>query len=103
MKDNIREFIRLGKIPNDKYMTNELFEQYDMLLQNEEPLTYEEAELIISMFSDDCDDLNWALLHTIESVDYFNVERYRKLISKCNNFEFRELLEIRFNNYLNKC
>ena len=56
MKDNITEFIKLGKIPNDNDMTNELLNKYDLLLQNEEPLKYDEADLIISMFSDDCDD-----------------------------------------------
>lgn len=61
MKNSIKEFVKLGKIPNDDDMTNELFKQYDLLLQNEEPLTYTEAELIISMFSDDCDDLNFPL------------------------------------------
>ena len=52
MKKNIIEFVKLGKIPNDNDMTNELFNQYDLLLQNEEPLTYDEAEAIISMFSE---------------------------------------------------
>ena len=102
MKNNITEFIKLGKIPNDSDMTNDLFKQYDLLLQNEETLTFDEAELIISMFSDDCDDLNWVLLHAIESVDFYDIERYKKLISKCNNIEFREILEIRLNNFLNK-
>lgn len=102
MKNNIIEFVKLGKIPNDKDMSNELFRQYDMLLQNEEPLTYDEAELIIPMFSDDCDDLNWALLHAVESVDCYDTERYRTLIAKCNNIEFQEILEKRFNNFINK-
>ena len=102
MKNSIKEFVKLGKIPNDDDMTNELFKQYDLRLQNEEPLTYTEAELIISMFSDDCDDLNWALLHAIESVDFYDVERYKKLIAECNNIEFREILETRLNNFLNK-
>lgn len=60
------------------------------------------AEQIITLFSDDCDDLNWGLLHAIESVDYSEDERYGELIAKCNNKEFREILEIRFQNYLNK-
>lgn len=102
MKDSILEFIKLGKIPNDQDITDELFKRYDMLLQNEEPLTYDEAEQIISMFSDDCDDLNWGLLHAIESVDFKDVERYRMLIAKCNNAEFREILEVRFDKCLNK-
>lgn len=78
------------------------FNKYDFLLQNEEALTYEEAELIISMFSKDCEDLNWGLLHAIESVDLSDVERYKNLIAKCNNVEFREILEVRLNNYLNE-
>ena len=100
MKKNIIEFIKLGKIPNDNDMTNELFNQYDLLLQNEEPLTYDEAEAIISMFSDDCDDLNWALLHAIESIEYNDIEKYKNLISKCNNIEFKEIMEKRFENSL---
>ena len=100
MKKNIIEFIKLGKIPNDNDMTNELFNQYDLLLQNEEPLTYDEAEAIISMFSDDCDDLNWALLHAIESIEFNDIEKYKNLISKCNNIEFKEIMEKRFENSL---
>ena len=102
MKNSITEFVKLGKISNDNDMTNELFNRYDLLLQIEEPLVYEEAEMIISMFSDDCDDLNWALLHAIESVDFCDGERYKNLIAKCNNIEFREILEIRLNNFLRK-
>ena len=83
-------------------MSDELFDQYDELIQMDEPLTFEEAEMLVTLFSDDCDDLNWGLLHTIESVGCNNIERYRKLISKCNNPEFRETLEIRLNNTLEK-
>ena len=90
----------LGKIPNDNDMSNELFNQYDKLIQMEDALTYEEAEVLIKLFSDDCLDLNWGLLHAIESVDVNDIERYRELISKCNNLEFREILEIRLSNYL---
>ncbi len=100
MKENVVRLVTLGKIPDDKDMSNELFNQYDKLMQMEEALTFEEAELLIMLFSDDCDDLNWGLLHAIESVDYNDIERYRELISKCNNTEFREILEIRLNNYL---
>lgn len=102
LKNNIIEFVKLGKIPNDNDMTNELFKKYDLLLRTEEPLTYEEAELVISMFSDDCDDLNWVLLNLIESVEFHDVERYKELIAKCNNIKFKEILEIRLNNFLSK-
>ena len=100
MKENVMRLATLGKIPNDNDMSNELFNQYDKLIQMEDALTFEEAEALIMLFSDDCDDLNWGLLHAIESVDYNDIERYRELISKCNNPEFREILEIRLDNYI---
>ena len=100
MKENVMRLATLGKIPNDNDMSNELFNQYDKLIQMEDALTYEEAEVLIMLFSDDYDDLNWGLLHAIESVDYNDIERYRELISKCNNPEFREILEIRLDNYI---
>ena len=99
MKENVTNLVKLGKIPNDSDMSDELFNQYDELIQIDEPLTIEEAELLITLFSDDCDDLNWGLLHTIETAfDADNIERYRALISKCNNAEFKEALETRLNN-----
>ena len=100
MKENVMRLATLGKIPNYNDMSNELFNQYDKLIQMEDALTFEEAEVLIMLFSDDCDDLNWGLLHAIESVDYIDIERYRELISKCNNPEFREILEIRLDNYI---
>ena len=102
MKENVVKLVKLGKIPNDNDMSDELFNQYDELIQIDEPLTFEEAELLITLFSDDCDDLNWGLLHVIESVGTHNIERYRELISKCNNPEFKETFEIRLNNSIEK-
>ncbi len=106
MQENVLGLVKLGKIPNSKDMSIEFFNQYDKLLQSGETLSFEEAELLITLFSDDDDDLsfdlNWGLIHAIESVDYTDVERYRKLISKCNNPEYREILEKRLNNYLKK-
>ncbi|MGN0684166.1 MAG: hypothetical protein ACI4JY_10865 [Oscillospiraceae bacterium] len=102
MKENIIKLVQLGKIPNDNNMSDEVFNEYDTLLQIDEPLTYDEAELCVALFSDDCFDLNWALVHLIETVDYHNVERYKVLISKCNNAEFKEVLETRLKNYFEK-
>jgi len=102
MKEKVIELVKLGKVPNDTDMSDELFNQYDELIQIDEPLTFEEAELLITLFSDDCDDLNWGLLHAIESVGSYNTERYRELISKCNNPEFKETFEIRLNNSMGK-
>ena len=98
MKDNVLELARLGRIPNNSDMSDEVFKRYDKLLQMEEALSFEEAELLITLFSDECDDLNWGLLHAIESVAMQDLEKYRDLISRCNNQEFAEILEIRLAN-----
>lgn len=98
MKDNVLELVRLGKIPNDSEMSDEEFRHYDKLLQMEEALTLEEAELLITLFSDDCDDLNWGLLHAIENVAMQDLEKYRDLISRCNNQEFAKIFEMRLTN-----
>ena len=101
MKENVLKLAELGKIPDDCDMTDELFNQYDELLQMDEPLTFEEAELLITLFSDDCDDLNWGLLHAIETVFEANtIDRYLALIAKCNNDEFKGTLEVRLNNFM---
>ena len=67
-------------------MTDEQFKKYDCLLAMfEEDLSFEEAEQMIPLFSDDCDDLNWFLLHAIDSVPHAEVQNYKKLIAKCPN------------------
>ena len=89
MKENVLKLVELGKIPDDSHMSDELFDQYDQLIQMDEPLTFEEAEAVVSLFSDDCYDLNWGLLHLKESVGFSDdIQRYRSLISRCNNHEF---------------
>ena len=65
-------------------------------------LTYEYAKHLIGLFADDNLDLNWELLHLIESVDYTDAARYRELIAGCNNDEFKEILMIQMNNYLDQ-
>lgn len=76
-KEKISRLVFMGKIPKD-------------------------AEQLISLFSDDCDDLNWGLVHLIESAPFNDIERYRQLISKCPNTEYKEILETRHNKWLNK-
>ena len=53
----------------------------------------------------DCDDLNWGLLHLIESAPLLtkgNIKKYRKLIDQCRQSEFREILRIRLENWEKK-
>lgn len=99
----IESLLNLGKIPKNDEMTNAQFKEYDdLLISFEDNLSFDEAEKLMGLFSNDCDDLNWGLLHLIESVPYSEVDRYKALISKCSNKEFREIFEIRLNNWLNK-
>ena len=106
MKENVLALLKLGKIPDSDKMSDELFRQYENLLQSEERLTFEEGESLIQLFSedsdsDDCWDLNWGLLHLIESVELGdNIEQYRNMITKCNNSDFREILTQRLDNYI---
>lgn len=101
--DIVNKLLIMGKIPMDSELSDEKFKEYDELIAMfEESLTLEEAEQVITLFSDDCDDLNWGLLHIIETVPYAESEKYKKIISKCPNEEYREILEERFNNWLKK-
>ena len=102
MKECIEKLIALGKIPDDDGMPDDLFRTYDALIQTAAPLTYEEAERLILLFSDDCPDLNDGLMRVIETVDLSDPARYRDLIAKCPQAEYREYLETRFRNYLQK-
>ncbi|MBQ8922592.1 MAG: hypothetical protein IJ060_10625 [Oscillospiraceae bacterium] len=106
MRDMIAELVRLGKIPNNGDISDELFRKYDRLIEKAEPLTYDEAEILIVLFSDDCllsDQcfyLNEQLFMLIESVDFQDIDRYQKLISKCSSKYYKELFEARLNNYI---
>ena len=102
MNHNVKKIVQLGKIPDMEHITRDLFDQYDELIQQVDHLTYEDAKHLVGLFADDNLDLNWALLHLIESVDDTDTARYRELIAGCNNDEFKEILTIRMNNYLDQ-
>ncbi len=102
-KTALNKLLALGKIPPDNQLSDEKFREYDEVLCSfSEALSWNEAEQIINFFSDDCDDLNWALLHLIETVPYNDEEKYLSLIAKVTNTEWREILEKRYNNAKNK-
>ncbi len=100
MRDIIVELVSLGKIPSNDDISDELFNKYDKLIEEAEPLTYDEAENLIVLFSDNCFYLNEQLFMLIESVDYQDIDRYKKLISKCNSNYYKELFEARHNHYI---
>ena len=109
MHENVAALLKLGRIPTGE-ISAELFEQYDILLQTEEALTYEEAAALMPLFSDggrddisdESNDLNWALLHAVETVYAAEPARYQALIGKCGGAVWKELLKTRLNNALKK-
>lgn len=94
MTSSIKQLLELGRIPADADMSDELFERYDKLLQFNRPLTEEEAEQLVGLFSPDCDGLNWALLRAIESAGC-SQEKLKELADKCPNEEYAEMLRNR--------
>ena len=65
MTSSIKQLLALGPIPADADLSDELFENYDKLLNFNQPLSYDDAALLTGLFSPDCDGLNWALLKSI--------------------------------------
>lgn len=109
MHENVAALLKLGRIPTDE-ISAELFEQYDSLLQTADALTYEDAAALMSLFSDgdsddisdESNDLNWALLHAVETVYAAEPARYQALIGQCGSAAWKALLQTRLNNALKK-
>lgn len=105
MRTEIVKLRELGRMPNETLDDDEsidlLIEKYGELLDNiEKPLSYDEATVLISFFPENAFyDLQWELLHLIESV-YSNSsdEEYIKLIEKCPSKEWQDILLMRFAN-----
>lgn len=71
------------------------------------PITWEEAEILIKCCpTDHMAEVEWTMLHCIESVGDLEkteeIERYRKLIEKCNSDMMRNMLLPRLQNYIDK-
>ena len=94
MTSSVRQLLEMGRIPADEDMSDEMFERYDRLLQFNRPLTAEEAEQLVGLFSPDCDGLNWALLRAIEGSGC-SPEKLKELAEKCPNEEYAEMLRTR--------
>lgn len=102
-KEKIDRLICMGKIPKDAELTDQQFNEYDNIISSfENAISFEDAEQLVVLFSDDCDDLNWGLVHIIETVPFDEIERYKFLISKCPNKEYRDIMEMRHNKWINK-
>lgn len=111
MREQILKLKAIGRMPtesdaddNDEKI-DELIEQYDELISSvERPITLEEAEVLVSLFPDGFFyDMHWGLLHLFETcILSASEEEYQKLIDKCPSEEWRQNLQIRYENWKKK-
>lgn len=102
MRKQVEELLKMGKIPLDNEISDDLFNKYDELIQglfddNGEPLSREETESLMKLFSDDYSDLNMGLVHSLENNqcgDFVNI------IMTCGNEEYKKTMLYRQKNYM---
>ncbi|MDO4229358.1 MAG: hypothetical protein Q4C98_06055 [Capnocytophaga sp.] len=111
IRNEILKLKEIGRMPtesdaddNDEKI-DELIEQYDELISSiEKPINFEEAEVLVSLFPDGFFyDMQWGLLHLFEAcILSVSQEQYQKLIDQCPSKEWKENLQIRFENWKKK-
>ncbi len=87
--------------PSDELL--DLWEDYQEAVDSiSRPVTWEEAEILIKCCPlDRMADIEWSLLHCIESVfSPDSLEDFRKLAEQCNSPMMKEMLLQRLENYI---
>src|SRR5579859_6730979 len=60
VRESVKTFVALGRLPNEKNASEDLLKQHNALLAITKPVTDEEANLLITCFGeDDCFGLAW--------------------------------------------
>lgn len=75
MRQEVREFVALGPLP-DEQADEQVIQRYeDLLGRIQAPVTDEEARALVTAFGpDDCYGLAWTLLHLIESAPRWPIQ-----------------------------
>lgn len=109
MRKEFLELLKLGRMPNESIDDDESVDSiialYDSFLEKIIlPISYEEGEVLISLFPDNAFyDLQWTLLKLVESlIKTVDNEKYRILINQCPSEEWKDSLSARFNNWIEK-
>lgn len=102
MRKQVEELLKMGKIPLDNEMSDELFNKYDELIQglfddDGRPLNREETESLMKLFSDDYSDLNMGLVHSLEN-NQCSIDEFVDIILTCENEEYRKTMLYRQKN-----
>lgn len=106
MRTEILQLKDLGRMPNESINdTDEIIEvirSYDDLLgQIQLPISFDEAEVLVQIFPESSFyDLQWDLLKLVESViPIVDGDKFIQLINACPSQEWKDVLNIRYNNY----
>lgn len=103
MRKQVEELVKMGKIPLDYEMSDDLFNKYDKPIQSlfddNEPLSREETESLMKLFSDDYSDLNTGLVHSFEN-NLCSIDEYIDIILTCGNEEYKKSMLYRQKNWL---
>lgn len=105
MRTEILKLKDLGRMPNesanDPDSIVDVIRSYDELLgQIRQPISFEEAEVLVQIFpKSSFYDLQWDLLKLVESVILSDDNKYIQLINTCPSQEWKDMLNIRYNNY----
>lgn len=69
MRDEVRQLVKLGPLPDEQSATEEQLGDIERwLLQISGPVSDEEARALVGLFGpDDCYGLAWTLLHLVET------------------------------------
>lgn len=97
VQKEIDEIKILGKMPEatDENIDEKIVDKYEKLLSViNQPISKEEAEVLISIFPEySFFELEWTLLHIIESSDErMTKKEYEELINKCSSEYWKALL-----------
>ena len=102
VQNKIKRLEELGRIPNEEdNLVNELVDEYfELVLNIEYPINYEEAKILIQLFPEtEFYELESSLLHTFETI-YKQIDEttYRDLINLCPSEYWRTELITRLEN-----
>jgi hypothetical protein len=110
-KKILENLYKIGKLPTEEIADKIGFplEKFDKLLQKfNTPIDYETALKLIYLsppVDEGCYEMEWAIIHIVETYannDECTDEKYKKLLDEAEEGEIKNILKIRFENYLNK-
>jgi hypothetical protein len=108
-KKLVEKLYKIGKLPTGEIADEIGFplKEFDKLLQKfNVPIDYETALNLINLsppVDESCYEMEWAIIHLVETYAENNEctdERYKLLLDKADDGEIKNILKIRFKNYL---